>query len=78
MLPVYSLLNSFLLCIETDNKRTPGLPQRSFQLELSSSDAQWRVREEEENEEQEELLVLDPEHVCTFVTYILNASKVAT
>ncbi|XP_056606298.1 coiled-coil domain-containing protein 40 [Triplophysa dalaica] len=51
-----------LLNSETDNKRTPVLPQYSFELELSSSGAQWRGREEEENEEQEELLVLDPEH----------------
>ncbi|XP_051567998.1 coiled-coil domain-containing protein 40 [Myxocyprinus asiaticus] len=45
-----------VLLANSDNMRSPVLPQHSLLLELSGSDAEGRVREEEE------LVVLDPEH----------------
>lgn len=50
----------------TDHAETSGLTaglsgQHSLQLEISDTEAEERVREEDE---EEELVVLDPEHVC--------------
>lgn len=52
----------FCLCADINNRWTPVIPQHTLQLDISGIEAESRVGEE--YEEEEEIVVLDPEHVC--------------
>lgn len=54
------LLLHFLFCLCADINHS--IPQHTLQLEISGIESLIRVGEEDE--EEEEIVVLDPEHVC--------------